>query len=83
MLRMFVGKKNGQHNNAHKAWLSRYTLYARERVVQCPCRLVTSTDATVGFDPKATDAATEIVWPIFASHVTTVAKFIAGASPKF
>ncbi|KAK4947976.1 hypothetical protein LTR10_013029 [Elasticomyces elasticus] len=34
------------------------------------------TDATAGFDPKATDAATDIIWPIFASHVTTVGEFI-------
>ncbi|KIW19986.1 hypothetical protein PV08_00561 [Exophiala spinifera] len=34
------------------------------------------TDATAGFDPKATDAATEIIWPIFASEVTTVRGFI-------
>lgn len=37
----------------------------------------TRTDATAGFTKEATDAATDLIWPLFAHEVTTVGEFVA------
>lgn len=36
------------------------------------------TDATAGFNKAQKDAATELIWPLFAHEVTTVGKWAAG-----
>jgi len=35
------------------------------------------TDATAGFSTKLKDAATELIWPLFASKVMTVGEYVA------
>ena len=35
------------------------------------------TDATAGFTSEAKEAATDLIWPLFANEVTTVGAWIA------
>ena len=35
------------------------------------------TDATAGFTNKAKEAATDLIWPLFANEVTTVGAWVA------
>jgi hypothetical protein len=36
------------------------------------------TDATAGFNTEQKNAATDLIWPLFAHEVTTVKKWAAG-----
>lgn len=39
-------------------------------------------DATAGFTNEAKDAATELIWPLFANEVLTVAEWIEKVGKK-
>jgi hypothetical protein len=39
-------------------------------------------DATAGFSTEMKNAATDLIWPLFASEVMTVSDFIAALGEK-